>query len=532
MKTIFKNVLLALLILTSTQIFAQVPVFNSNPSASAVLLLDFDGHTVSGTSWNSNGPITCAGAGLTNTQITEIFNRIAEDYIPFNINVTTDETKYAAAPSNRRMRTLFTITNEWYGSGAGGVAYIGSFTWGDNTPCFIFTKLLNYNTKYISEAGAHEAGHTFSLRHQASYDANCLKTSDYNYGVGTAQFGWAPIMGVGYYRNSTTWFNGPNPYGCNTVQSDADVIANISGIGYRTDDVGESFQTALAQSFTNNNLVSTSMIGTPSDKDMFTFTLTSPKRITINAVPTSVGANDAGSNLDVKLEIYNTGRTLIGTYNPPLALTATVDTTLDAGTYYYTIEGVSNQFTPKYGSIGSYTVTVEQIPLVILPVRKLELKGMKEGNVNKLTWNIDADEAITAQTLEVSTDGRSFETVAAPTTTSRAYNHLPAASSVYYRLSVNFDNGRQYYSNIIAMRNNGIENRPQLFTNMIRTNSLMINSPSNFSYTIADYSGRTIQQGIAIQGATTISINNISNGAYIIRFTNGRDHYVEKFVKQ
>ena len=172
---------------------AQVPVYSSYPSASAVIFLDFDGHTVDGTSWNYNGPIVCGASGLNNTQITEIFNRVAEDYRPFNINITTDSTKFLAAPANKRMRVIITVSSSWYGS-AGGVAFIGSFTWGDDSPCFVFSALLNYNAKYVAEAASHEAGHTLGMYHQSSYDANCAKTTDYNAGIGK----WRNRLGAHY----------------------------------------------------------------------------------------------------------------------------------------------------------------------------------------------------------------------------------------------------------------------------------------------------------------------------------------------
>ena len=105
--------IITMLSLTITvMIKAQDPLFNSYPSAQAVIFLDFDGHTVNGTSWNYNGPIVCGTSGLDNSQITEIFNRVAEDYRPFNINVTTDSTKYLAAPANKRMRVILTVSSE------------------------------------------------------------------------------------------------------------------------------------------------------------------------------------------------------------------------------------------------------------------------------------------------------------------------------------------------------------------------------------------------------------------------------------
>ncbi|MFM7671659.1 MAG: hypothetical protein ACKO6Q_03570 [Bacteroidota bacterium] len=123
-----KKTLLSLMTLIAGMIAqAQVPALNSYPSASAVIFLDFDGHTVDGTGWNYNGPIFCAPAGMDNTKITSIFNRVSEDYRPFNVNITTDSTKFLAAPVNMRMRVVVTITSSWYGN-AGGVAFVGSFT--------------------------------------------------------------------------------------------------------------------------------------------------------------------------------------------------------------------------------------------------------------------------------------------------------------------------------------------------------------------------------------------------------------------
>src|SRR5687768_15613842 len=99
----------------------QVPILNSYPSASAAIYLDFDGQYVTGTSWNWGGPINAQPSTLTVSAIQEIFNRVAEDYRPFDINITTDSTVYLNAPFNKRMRVIITPTNNWYGH-AGGVA--------------------------------------------------------------------------------------------------------------------------------------------------------------------------------------------------------------------------------------------------------------------------------------------------------------------------------------------------------------------------------------------------------------------------
>ncbi|HVE60819.1 MAG TPA: T9SS type A sorting domain-containing protein [Chitinophagaceae bacterium] len=534
MKNFYTTVLLALLLSAPSFTFAQVPVFSSFPSAQTVLLLDFDGHIVNGTSWNGNGPIDCGPSNLNVTQITEVYNRVAEDYRPFNINVTTDEAKYLAAPAAKRMRAILTISNSWYGNNAGGVAFINSFSWGDNTPCFIFTSLLNYNVKNISEATAHEAGHTLGLRHQASYNSNCVKTAEYNSGAGNGQISWAPIMGVGYYKNSTTWFNGPNPYGCTNVQSDVDIITSAdNGISFRADDYDETFKNATSQFFYNDKFTVTGTIATSSDKDMFKFTMTGRQSLVMDAMPTNVGKGAVGSNLDIQLQLYNTSKTLIGTYNPSALLSASIDTVLDAGTYYFLVEGVGNEFVPEYGSLGSYSVETSQSPLVILPLHKFELKGLADVDQHKLTWFIEGNETIVHQVLQVSKDGRHFSAVTEPGTSERTYQYKPnTTEALQYRVKVTFENGRQSFSNLIALSHNAIK-KPKLFTNFIRNNALMINSPASYSYTIVDNNGRMIAQGKINDGASTLDINEIlSSGIYFIHFTNGKTKNVEKFVKE
>ena len=533
MKPYLRTALMALSFTTAINTTAQVPVLNSFPSAQAVILLDFDGHVVNGTSWNYAGPITCNSSGLDNTKITTVFNQVAEDYRPFNINITTEEAKYAAAPANRRMRVILTTSYEWYGS-AGGVAFVGSFIWGDDNPCFVFSSLLSYNTKYISEAASHEAGHTLGLYHQSTYNASCVKISDYNSGTGTGETGWAPIMGVGYYKNSTTWFNGPNSYGCANYQNDLAVILAGNGVSYRPDDYAETFAAAPAQSFTNDQFVVNAMISTATEKDMFKFTLATAKRVKINAVPKNVGAGNSGSNLDILMQLFNTATTSIGSYNPVLTLNVSVDTILGPGTYYILIDGIGNINTPGYdGSLGEYTITTELSPPTTLPLRKLQLNGTQNGDRHLLSWVIDADEQVIEQILESSTDGRNFSSVTQSDNVVRSYAYRPNTSStVQYRMNVTFDNGRQYYSNIVTLRKTGATVKPKLISNHINANFFEVSSPGNYTYAVYDFNGKSLVQGKLINGSNTIAISDISSGMYVVRFANGAEQWIEKFIKQ
>ena len=296
----------------------SVPKLNSFPGAVSTIFLDFDGHYVQSSVWNNGNPIDCAGSGMTDLQITEAFNRVGEDYRPFDINITTDSTVFLAAPLNKRMRIIITTTSGWC-SGVGGVAYIGSFIWGDDTPGFVFSDRLGpYSPKMVGECCSHESGHTVGLAHQSKYGANCpTPIEQYNSGSATGgEIGWAPIMGNSYYRNMSNWNNGPTPYGCTNFQDNTTIIATQNGFTFRPDDYTEilngSTYTLPVSNFNINGIITTN-----TDKDAFKFTLAQNSNFHLTAIPFNVGSNYIGANLDIKLELYNSAATLIRTYDPP-----------------------------------------------------------------------------------------------------------------------------------------------------------------------------------------------------------------------
>jgi hypothetical protein len=233
MKTIRPSILVAAAVLSLLVVQAQIPILNSYPSAKATVYLDFDGQYVEGTVWNWKGPINANPAGLTTSAMEEIFRRIADDYLPFNLNITTDSTVFNKSPVQQRIRIIFTTSSSWLGNN-GGASLVGSFTWGDDTPAWVFNNALGNNSKYVATAASHEIGHTLGLQHQSLYDSGCHKISEYNGGEGIGEEGWAPIMGVGYYKKSTRWITGTNTSGCNTLQNDLAIIADsINNFGFR-----------------------------------------------------------------------------------------------------------------------------------------------------------------------------------------------------------------------------------------------------------------------------------------------------------
>lgn len=185
--------------------------------ANGCFLLDLNGHNVSGTMWNVSGPFVCAPSGLSASNEQIVFDKVVSYYGVFNpyILITRDETVFNSYPQNKRRRIIITTSWEWFQQ-AGGVAYINSFSWFDDSPAFVFSSLLGFNTKNIADATAHEGGHTLGCRHQSTYDVNCVKASEYS----VAGY----IMGASYSYSNPYWGIGPNSLGCTIIQNDTLVI--------------------------------------------------------------------------------------------------------------------------------------------------------------------------------------------------------------------------------------------------------------------------------------------------------------------
>ena len=334
MKKLILSVFFAALIAASTT--QAAPVLNSFPTATATLYLDFDGHDVNSSMWNYGTPFTCLPAAMTDLQITEAFNRVSEDFRPFNINVTTDLNKFLAAPLSMRVRIVVTPTSAWY-PGVAGIAYVGSFTWGDDTPAFVFSDKLSNDAKRVAEAISHESGHTVGLYHQSSYTAECAITYTYNPGNGIGETSWGPIMGSAASKNATQWNYGPTPNGCTILQDNLSVITTSNGFGFRADDYADVNSSAIAINVPANIFSVNGIISTTNDKDIFRFDLGQNGQFRMKVNPYSVGANNSGANLDVRIILQNATGATIATYDYTDSLHAKMDTTLNAGTYYVVI---------------------------------------------------------------------------------------------------------------------------------------------------------------------------------------------------
>jgi len=527
MKNFTHSLLLVLATLISSVAFSQVPKLSSFTSATATIYLDFDGQTVQSPGWNNGQPLVCAPAAMTNAQITEVFNRVAEDYRPFNINITTDIDKFLAAPLTRRMRIIVTPTSAWR-PGVGGISYVGSFTWGDDTPGFVFSDRLANNAKYVAECCTHESGHTVGLSHQSTYDNNCTLTETYSMGTGSGEISWAPVMGNSYYRNMTGWNNGPTPFGCNNTQDNLSIITSQNGFTYRTDDFIETLNNSTYSLGTNSfNL--DGVITTPTDKDAFKFDLTQNTTFHLEVTPSGLNNTTNGANLDVKVQLFNASKNLINTYNPAAMMNVVEDISLTSGTYYIIVSGTGNAYTPEYGSLGGYNLKGFT---GALPIHDVSLSGRTEGSKHNLSWNVVADEPIKTQEIEVSDDAINFRSFYSTNGITKNFNYSPYRSTtLYYRLKVTSVLYQTVYSNVISLR--GAEKADNAFqVSTLVTNDIVVNASDNYQYRLSDISGKLIAIGNGTKGLNKINVTSQPSGVYVIQLINNDSKQTERIIKQ
>ncbi|MGE0376622.1 MAG: PKD domain-containing protein, partial [Planctomycetaceae bacterium] len=360
----------------------QTFFLNSLPGAKHTIYLDFDGHTTTGTSWNSaytgGAPIVTPALDLDGVptsfneyelaRIQRIWQRVTEDFLPFNVNVTTQDPGLEALvktsqtgggknkpPADTEWGVRIVIggsSMDWFGSGAGGVAYIGSFNASTDTPAFVFQAELLSGEKAIAEAASHEAGHTLGLTH----DGRVTPSEAYYQGHGSGATGWAPIMGVGYYRELTQWSKGQYA-SANNTQDDLAIITTNNGFSYRADDRGNTAGTATALTVTGTAVAGAGIIERNTDSDWFSFTATT------NAIlDMAINPAERGANLDILARLYDATSTLIATSNPLDGLGGMFQMVLTAGTYYLSITGTGkgdplvDGYT-NYASLGQYFVS-------------------------------------------------------------------------------------------------------------------------------------------------------------------------------
>ena len=330
----------------------DVSRLHSRPGADQVVLLDFDGHVTSGTGWNSryNGGLDIVTpAWGTPSQIQTVWGMVAEDFSPFDVDVTTEDpgsdglANTGGDDTHWGIRVVIGGDGGWYGN-AGGVAYVGSFGSGD-IGCFVFPARVSNSFKNVAEAASHETGHTLGLSHDGGGgDGEYYKGRD----------GWAPVMGVSYYQPLTQWSKGEYA-GANNHEDDLAIITTRNGFGYRPDDHGDDSATATELTPTGRDISAAGVIERNTDTDWFALA-TRTGQVTLNVLPASTSPD-----LDVLAELYDAAGNLVAVADPADSLGASLQMTLPAGRYYLKVDGTgrgdpSNGGYSDYASLGQYTL--------------------------------------------------------------------------------------------------------------------------------------------------------------------------------
>lgn len=334
----------------------EVASLSSKPGAGRTIFLDFDGHETSDSAWAAPGTtIVSAPSGVSGATVFEVWQRVSEDYLPFDVNVTTvdpgPDALSRTGPTDSAYGVRVVISPTYFGPfgpGTLGVAITvpASFVAEVDRPAFVFASGAT-PVKTIAEAVSHETGHTFGLAHDA------VPGQDYYDGHG----GWAPIMGrsIDPATPVSQWSKGE--YAGATNQEDD--LSKIAGyVGYRPDDHGGTTCTSTVVGRTSTTA---GVIGATNDRDVFAVDVGSGTlSVTVRPPPGTGG----WSNLLAKVTVRNGLGTVVAAGAPTTASSwsASTSATVPAGRYAIEVTPIgwktaSDGFT-TYGSLGAYEVIV------------------------------------------------------------------------------------------------------------------------------------------------------------------------------
>jgi hypothetical protein len=341
----------------------------SNPTSTKTIYLDYDGHHSINNNWNQNvvyPAFNTEGSpdNFSDDELSEIqkqFIEVVEDFLPFDVNVTTTDPGIAALTKSDvnddtwGVRSLNTqcISGQGHPCNIGGTAgWIGGFSTDVDDHVLVYNKGVWVG----SQTNSHEIGHRLGLLHDG------LPGQTYHPGVGTnfTDTSWGPIMGGPFFKNLAQWSKGDYPGATNTIQDDLAIITNsTNGIEYRSDDHGNTRSTATALVITNDTEVNVNevdnlgIVERNNDVDYFSFT-TGVGNVTLQINPVMVRGS-----LDVAATLYNSHGQFVAFSNQPNGISASFNQNLAAGEYFIKVDGVgnSNSSNSDYGSLGYYEIT-------------------------------------------------------------------------------------------------------------------------------------------------------------------------------
>jgi hypothetical protein len=311
--------------------------------------------------------------------IRNIWERVAEDFSPFNINVTTINPGKAA--SSKTMQVDIGGLDFRVGKSSSGTSGFESYTKDSPHVVFVFTSEFlsqrpddglysNQRANQVASSAAHEVGHAFGLDHDRVYDENDPNwklVNEYDPGDGIT----TPIMGDNLSFLRHTWSDGNIGVGTLTdgedtlhyyiKQDDLNVIGSagnkdpnlgtVTWFGRRVDNYGHTLATAtpLPVQVLPGSISAKGIIVDRTDVDAFSFTTGA------GTVSIRLDTIRRGATLHGRIELWSDNG-MIAADDRDDRLGAAITASLAAGKYYVKVMSHGG-----YGDIGQYTLTVNPV---------------------------------------------------------------------------------------------------------------------------------------------------------------------------
>ena len=344
--------------------YSETFTLHSDPGAPDVIYLDFVGYNGpvepnsdpgTDTPYDLDGdPSTFSDAEM--DVIQNVWARVAENFAPFDVDVTT------AAPGDE----LFTsgdgvrvdITNggtsalaTTCGGSSDCVGEAWTSGWGELDPAAVvlpqhFGTGNAGNPEEIAEVATHEIGHTLGLEHDVTSTNSSLSGA---------------VMDPAYQDTPLKQWTS-TPAGTQSLPTGGDELAIIeTTLAPKSDGYGQSFAQATPLAGVSFDVSGT--ITADTQTDWFSFTVPSGA----GPLNLDVAPSQYSSMLDIDATLFDSSDNQLVDSDPPATFVSPseatgldapfTDVSLSPGTYYLRVEGSGGPGYTSYGSIGTYTIT-------------------------------------------------------------------------------------------------------------------------------------------------------------------------------